>query len=114
MATSEATASPIPSFLRGSSVIGLTQASEEQSDDDHRNDQQGIGHGARIAQIEEAQTGPEGEERKGLGRDPRTAARQRERDVEELERFGEAQQEDDDDRRLEEGQHDLAQHIEEG
>src|SRR5437764_15440562 len=103
MAAIEATASPTPIFIFFSSVIGFPQASEEQGDDDHRHDQQRIGHGAGITEIEEAKAGAKGEQRKGLGRNAGTAARQGERDVEQLERFGEAQQEDDDDRRLEEG-----------
>src|SRR5262245_13815492 len=99
MAAIEAMPSPSPAFRRfGSSIIGLTQAPEEQGDDDHRDDEERIGHGARIAQVEETQARAEGKERERLGRNPGAAACQREGNVEDLERFGEAEQKDDDDR----------------
>ena len=71
-----------------------------------------VGHGARIAEVEEAQAGAEGEQRIGLRRDARAAAGQREGDVEELQRLGEAQQQHDDDGRLQHRQEHLGQHVE--
>src|ERR671914_2692455 len=106
-AMSDAIASPSPALPRGvfsvratsvaaamgratSSVIGLTQSPEEQSYDHPCRGEQGIGHGACIAQVEKAQAGAKCQEREGLRGDAGAAASQGKGNVEQFQGLGKA------------------------
>ena len=64
---------------------------------DHDDGKKSVGHGAGIADVEEAQARAEGEHRVGLGRDAGAAAGESEGDVEQLDGFRQPDQQHDDD-----------------
>src|SRR4051794_29228722 len=114
IATSDKSASPKPpkpprrpaGFL---SAIGPPHPFEKDGDDHHDDDEEAVGHGAGIADVEETEAGAKREHRIGLRRYARPATGERKRNVEELQGLCQAEEDDDAEGRLEGGQDDEAE-----